>query len=80
MFSIFGTGKNRDIPGEEKLVTDITPSSTPTSLELWTASKIIGRECATVNKAFFICKRDKGDKPSECANEALMVTDCTLQT
>jgi hypothetical protein len=26
------------------------------SIELWAASKIIGRECATVNKNYAICK------------------------
>ena len=67
MFSVFGTGKNRDLAGEDELVKGVTPASTPTSLELWTISKILGRECATVNKDFFICKRDLGDKPSACA-------------
>jgi hypothetical protein len=80
MFSIFGTNKNRDIAGEKQLIQDVTPASTPTSVELWTASKIVGRECATVGKEFFICKRDNGDKPSECAAEAALVMSCTQQT
>ena len=32
------------------------------SIELWAAAKIIGRECATVNKTFFVCKKDKGER------------------
>lgn len=79
MFSIFGTNKNRDRAGEKELVQSVTPASTPTSLELWTASKVIGRECASVNKDFFLCKRERGDKPSECAAQAELVTACTHQ-
>lgn len=77
MFSFLGSGKNRDLAAEEELVRGITPSSTPTSLELWTVSKILGRECATVNKDFFVCKRDMGDKPSHCAAQADLVMNCT---
>ena len=77
MFSFLGSGKNRDLAAEEELVRGVTPSSTPTSLELWTVSKILGRECATVNKDFFVCKRDMGDKPSHCAAQADLVMNCT---
>jgi hypothetical protein len=30
------------------------------SIELWAAAKIIGRECASINKAYFMCKKEKG--------------------
>lgn len=49
------------------------------SMELWAASKFIGRECATINKLFYICKRDNGDEPKACAAEGKGVTACGNQ-
>eukprot|EP00601_Ochromonadales_sp_CCMP2298_P001778 CAMPEP_0173193290 /NCGR_PEP_ID=MMETSP1141-20130122/13880_1 /TAXON_ID=483371 /ORGANISM="non described non described, Strain CCMP2298" /LENGTH=99 /DNA_ID=CAMNT_0014117617 /DNA_START=11 /DNA_END=310 /DNA_ORIENTATION=+ len=48
------------------------------SLELWAGAKIIGRECATLNKEFLLCKKfesgptaclGKGDLSTSCASE-----------
>jgi hypothetical protein len=50
----------------------------PTSMELWAAGKFIGRECATVNKEFTICKMEKGDHPGLCINHADLVNKCTM--
>ena len=47
-----------------------------TSLELWGASKIIGRECATINKNYFICKQEKGPNPELCKSLAQQVISC----
>jgi hypothetical protein len=46
------------------------------SMEIWAASKFIGRECASLNKAFYLCKRDKGDEPRACFPEGAKVLDC----
>eukprot|EP01041_Mallomonas_annulata_P000852 gene852-1658_t len=51
-------------------------AATPTAFELWAASKIIGRECATENKLFFICKKEKGLNPLDCEAESSNVTNC----
>ena len=44
----------------------------PTSLELWAAAKVIGRECSAINREFFICKKERGGAPGEftvcCSN------------
>ena len=45
--------------------------------ELHAASKIIGRECATVSKAYVACKFEKGKNPSLCLKEAEAVMRCT---
>jgi len=37
----------------------------PTSLELWAAAKVIGRECSAINREFFICKKERGGAPGE---------------
>ena len=47
-----------------------------TSLELWASSKIIGRECATINKDFFVCKKFNGANPAECEKQADLATSC----
>jgi hypothetical protein len=47
------------------------------SMELWGAGKIIGRECSQVNLDFCLCKKFKGDEPKECADLAKQVTACT---
>lgn len=49
------------------------------SMEVWAASKFIGRECATINKIFYVCKRDKGNDPKVCWNEGEDVTRCGNQ-
>lgn len=80
MLKIFGTGKNRDLNAEEKLVKEVLPEGTPTSLDLYTISKIVGRECATQNKEFFMCKKEKGEKPSECEKQGAAVMICVEST
>lgn len=50
-------------------------SAPPTSLELWAAAKIIGRECATINKDYLLCKRED-ENPKTCEKHADKVTDC----
>ena len=53
-------------------------ASTPhTSLQLWAAAKIVGRECATVSKEYFLCKKEKGENPAECLKEAQEAMKCT---
>jgi len=51
----------------------------PSSLALWAASKIIGRECATINKEFFLCKKERGENPTSCEAESVRVSLCTMQ-
>lgn len=46
-------------------------------VDLHSASKMIGRECATINKSYFACKYDKGKNPELCLNEAEAVMRCT---
>ena len=53
--------------------------SIPTSLELWASSKIIGRECALVNKDFFICKKSQGPEPQKCDAQSASVTNCATK-
>lgn len=48
----------------------------PTGAELWAASKFIGRECSTVNKDFFLCKKNKGDNPAVCEAQAVLASLC----
>lgn len=53
-------------------------ASTPlTSLQLWASAKIVGRECATVSKDYFLCKKEKGNNPAECLNAAKEAMKCT---
>jgi|LauGreSBDMM110SN_4_FD.fasta_scaffold880675_1 hypothetical protein len=47
-----------------------------TGLELWAASKIIGRECATQSKQFFLCKKEKGENPAECLALGTIAHNC----
>mmetsp|Transcript_5233 Transcript_5233/g.5363 ORF Transcript_5233/g.5363 Transcript_5233/m.5363 type:complete len:104 (-) Transcript_5233:180-491(-) len=54
-------------------------ATVPTSIQLWAASKIIGRECATENRKFFMCKKDKGQNPLDCESEGTGVTNCVTQ-
>lgn len=54
----------------------IMSSSTPhTGAELWAASKFIGRECATINKDFFLCKKAH-ESPAECESASVLVSLC----
>ena len=53
-----------------------TASTMKSSMEIWAASKFIGRECASLNKAFYICKRDRGEEPKQCAAEGQQVLKC----
>ncbi len=48
----------------------------PTSVELWAAAKVIGRECSAINKEFFICKKEKGANPDACAAQAALSSTC----
>jgi hypothetical protein len=47
------------------------------SMELWGAGKIIGRECSEINLDFCLCKKFKGEEPKECADLAKKVQACT---
>ena len=51
-------------------------SSVATSMELWAASKVIGRECATINKDFYVCKKNNGPEPVKCEAQANLATSC----
>ena len=53
-----------------------SPSSSITSLQLWASSKIIGRQCSTENKEYFVCKRDNWD-PRSCIDKADKASACT---
>eukprot|EP01036_Dinobryon_divergens_P028505 gene28506-37458_t len=46
------------------------------SLDLWTSAKVIGRECASVNKDFLLCKKELGDDPFKCMAKGDLVTSC----
>jgi hypothetical protein len=47
------------------------------SIELWAAAKIIGRECATVNKEFLLCKKYDGfNRPLACLSKGEAATAC----
>ena len=49
------------------------------SVELWAAAKIVGRECATVNKEYLLCKKYEGTAPNTCMQKSEIVTACTAQ-
>ena len=53
--------------------------SVPTSMELWASSKIIGRECARVNKDFYMCKKNNGPEPQKCEVQGNSVTNCATK-
>jgi hypothetical protein len=46
------------------------------SIELWAASKFIGRECATVNKEYLLCKKHEGESVSACLNRSEAAIAC----
>ncbi len=50
----------------------------PTSIELWTSSKIIGRECAKVNKEFFVCKKNSAN-PADCESASTLASLCAIK-
>ncbi len=50
----------------------------PTSVEIWTVAKIIGRECATFNKEYLICKNVNGPHPDKCLSQGDLVDVCTV--
>lgn len=60
-----------------------TPVSNPndvarlSSFELWGGAKFIGRECATENKNYIMCKIDKGEHPDACMELGNMVAQCS---
>ena len=56
--------------------TTLSPDENLTSLELWGASKIIGRECSTINKDYFVCKQEKGGNPELCFANAIQAINC----
>ena len=49
----------------------------PSSMELWAAGKVIGRECAAINKSFMKCKMEKGEHPGLCIDQGDLVRVCT---
>ena len=51
-----------------------------TGAELWAASKFIGRECATANKDFFLCKKNAGDAPTACEASSVLASLCANRT
>jgi hypothetical protein len=54
-----------------------TVLASPSSSELMTGSKFIGRECADVNTEFLKCKMVKGEHPGLCVKEGDLVRLCT---
>lgn len=54
----------------------MSSSAESNSMELWAASKVIGRECATVNKEYFLCKKAAGLDPRLCAAKAELSSAC----
>lgn len=51
-------------------------SKLTTSVDLWTAAKVVGRECSQVNLDYLWCKKDNGLNPELCAKEGEFVTAC----
>lgn len=47
------------------------------SVELWASSKIVGRECSTVNKDYLVCKKFEGPNPGPCLGKAKKTMNCT---
>jgi len=47
-----------------------------TGAELYAASKFIGRECATINKDFFLCKKNAGADPAACESQSVLASLC----
>lgn len=46
-----------------------------TSSDLIASAKFIGRECASVNKAFLLCKKNS-ENPADCVEQGDLVTQC----
>ena len=47
-------------------------------VELWASAKVIGRECATINKDWLKCRQKiNGDAPGHCMPELEEVLKCT---
>ena len=46
------------------------------SMDLWSMSSIIGRECASVSLAFLRCKQVNGEAPFTCLEQARMAHQC----
>jgi hypothetical protein len=49
------------------------------SLDLWAASNFIGRECATINKDYVLCKSEKGGDPKACLEEGNLANSCASE-
>ncbi|RYH24038.1 hypothetical protein EON65_17130 [archaeon] len=45
------------------------------SIELWAAAKFVGRECATVNRNYLVCKKANSD-PFACVDQEKLATSC----
>ena len=54
-------------------------SSPPSSIELWTVAKVIGRECSSVNKAFYTCKKSHGEDPNACEAQSALSSLCAIK-
>jgi hypothetical protein len=52
------------------------PETVVTSIELWASAKFIGRECATANKEYVMCKKEKGMNPTACLELGDRAVDC----
>lgn len=50
----------------------------PKSMELWAASKIIGRECASESRAYIECRVANGTNPVLCATPGDGIINCTM--
>jgi hypothetical protein len=61
------------------LVLSIDKMSSISSVELWAAAKFIGRECASVNKDYILCKQQSGANPAACAQQGELATACATQ-
>eukprot|EP01039_Chlorochromonas_danica_P003608 gene3609-3951_t len=46
------------------------------SVDLWAAAKFIGRECATINKDFVLCKKEHDQNPLPCLAQGDLVASC----
>jgi hypothetical protein len=53
-------------------------SSSISSVDLWAASKFIGRECATMNKNYILCKQTAQNNPMTCAEQGDLATTCAI--
>eukprot|EP01040_Poterioochromonas_malhamensis_P007546 gene7548-8147_t len=47
-----------------------------TSVELWAAAHFIGRECATQNKEFVLCKKEDAENPNACLKQGEIAKNC----